>query len=206
MSTLSSFRNQIPKQRATALTNDFSKASQFSSPITWFLGRGSRRMVGLWLLSVWACQNCTGHHRNGWQKKNIGVWISCFFHRSGLHWQRALNGWLERKMWQTEWFLTWSSRNINMSSVLPFNSPSDHWQNNLDSSFRFRGSAGRRGRVNLFTWGVVLFILFYFFKPDVNYPCWQVNGNSCMYLVFSVTYANNSKKHVSFWGECWRQK
>lgn len=51
------------------------------------------------------------------------------------------------------------------SSLLPFNSPSGHGQNNLDSSFGFRRIAGRRGRVNLFTWGGFLFILFYFFKP-----------------------------------------
>lgn len=42
---------------------------------------------------------------------------------------------------------------------------------------------------------------FTFLSPDVNYPFWQVNGNSCMYLVFSVTYAIISKKHISFWGE-----
>lgn len=59
----------------------------------------------------------------------------------------------------------------------------------------------RRGRVNLFTWDVFLFVLFYFLSPDVNYPFWQVNGNSCMYLVFSVTYTIISKKHISFWGE-----
>lgn len=99
---------------------------------------------------------------DGWKK--IGVWISCFLHRSVLHWQGALNGWLEKKMWQTGWFLTWSSGNINMSTVLPFNSPSGHWQNNLDSSFRFREIAGRRGRVNLFIWGrcSVYFVLLFF--------------------------------------------
>lgn len=46
---------------------------------------------------------------------------------------------------------------------------------------------------------VLRLFCFTFLSPDVNYPFWQVNENSCMYLVFSVTYTI-SMKHISFWG------